>query len=485
LFFPFDLEGFKRYLENKNINPDNLTGFDFFINLKDFLTSQGFNLSDLTLGRGGIDQLAALLENLGFDPGKITEFIEELSDNSDKAFSLSDLFTFMENNFPSEERSDDFLDLSANPFLSAILSEYGLSDQDINTILASARIEGQGIDISRLLEKIREMIPNMETGSVSMDADKIENILSKLNLMDEENAKPPASIMEFAVLLSKNVKRKNMTPLDNTHTEKHLQGFLKNLSLGKDQAGLEKSAADLQNHEKNQQTGEFGNKNLASDLSALEGKINKDIGLDKSNGKNKPSQSQVSNNSVQNTQSSETANILKNSMGIGEKALNQKQGSELSDKQSASNRMGFDQIRELALNAGDDNKQTGFDKPQGTRTTPKSLPSHVMNQVNRQLARSLVTGSDNVVINLKPSHLGRLQVNLENTTGSLRVSVVAESQVSRDILASHAQELKQILSEQGLKVEKVNVELSSDFDQFAGNTKDGKYRDNWHRSPGW
>ncbi|MBF0467813.1 MAG: flagellar hook-length control protein FliK [Desulfamplus sp.] len=99
------------------------------------------------------------------------------------------------------------------------------------------------------------------------------------------------------------------------------------------------------------------------------------------------------------------------------------------------------------------------------KATTSVLPSYVTNQVGRSIARALSRGESEIKLQLRPAELGRILMTIETLGDTLKVSVVTENQAAKDILSSHANELKASLASSGIKIESFDVEMGSDFRQ--------------------
>ncbi|RJQ62785.1 MAG: flagellar hook-length control protein FliK, partial [Desulfobacteraceae bacterium] len=110
-------------------------------------------------------------------------------------------------------------------------------------------------------------------------------------------------------------------------------------------------------------------------------------------------------------------------------------------------------------------------KPQ-TRT----LPSYVVQQVSRQILHSHQNGVREIQLQLHPPNLGRIQVNIDTTGDAIRVRIVTEQQGAQELIASQSGDLKAVLSEQGLRVEKIDVQYDHFFDQALADTRQNHSR---------
>ncbi|MFH0730508.1 MAG: flagellar hook-length control protein FliK [Pseudomonadota bacterium] len=108
------------------------------------------------------------------------------------------------------------------------------------------------------------------------------------------------------------------------------------------------------------------------------------------------------------------------------------------------------------------------DRPAG-----RMLPQYLLDQVSRQILRSRFADESEILIQLKPPSLGRLKMSIENTAEGLKVSIIAESQAARDMLLSNSGDLKTALMDQGIRLDKIDVETQADFNQTMADTRHG------------
>ena len=99
------------------------------------------------------------------------------------------------------------------------------------------------------------------------------------------------------------------------------------------------------------------------------------------------------------------------------------------------------------------------------------IPSYVTSQVGKGLARAVAQGDSELKLQLRPPELGRIIMTIDNLGSSLKVSVVTENQAARDILTSHANELKAALSSSGISITSFDVEMGSDFNQSMADAR--------------
>ncbi|MCP4023621.1 MAG: flagellar hook-length control protein FliK, partial [Desulfobacteraceae bacterium] len=103
-------------------------------------------------------------------------------------------------------------------------------------------------------------------------------------------------------------------------------------------------------------------------------------------------------------------------------------------------------------------------EPLKTRPAPKTLPAYVTNQVGKSLARAISQGESSITIQLKPPEMGRLLMTIENMgNNSMKVSIMTENNAAREILASNVNEIKTVLSNSGVNLERFDVDMGDDF----------------------
>jgi flagellar hook-length control protein FliK len=98
-----------------------------------------------------------------------------------------------------------------------------------------------------------------------------------------------------------------------------------------------------------------------------------------------------------------------------------------------------------------------------TSPTNRTLPGYLLDQVSRQIVKLRTAGENEITLQLKPPHLGRMKLNVEHVSGGIKVGIVVESHAAKEMLLSHANELKAALGDQGLRLDKIDVEAQSDF----------------------
>jgi len=162
------------------------------------------------------------------------------------------------------------------------------------------------------------------------------------------------------------------------------------------------------------------------------------------------------------------ANMAKNSTGDSQSLFGKIAGEvvELEKTKSSSDGMG-EQIKDVITD--EEIATKGFRMPitNQTEDIPKEINSKVEN-LAKDLPEIVTTklktfenkdGSKDIVIHLEPKELGKLVVKLTSQEGIVSVKFMANYPVTRDLLESSINNLRQSFTEQGISFDRLDVEL--------------------------
>ncbi len=114
-----------------------------------------------------------------------------------------------------------------------------------------------------------------------------------------------------------------------------------------------------------------------------------------------------------------------------------------------------------------------------TAQSAPSLPGYVSNQAAKGIVRAVNSNEKEIVIQIKPPELGRMQIKIETTDSGMNVQILAEKSIASDILGSNKADLAAYLAESGIKVNKLDIQLAFNFDQAMSS-----YKENAHQESG-
>jgi flagellar hook-length control protein FliK len=102
-----------------------------------------------------------------------------------------------------------------------------------------------------------------------------------------------------------------------------------------------------------------------------------------------------------------------------------------------------------------------------------TFPSYLINQVGKQIARSVLRGDRIIRLQLKPPELGVMKVEVDMKDNILKLGMITENSSVKELLLSNVHELREALVQQGVKLEKLDIQISYDFGQALDNLKEG------------
>jgi flagellar hook-length control protein FliK len=114
------------------------------------------------------------------------------------------------------------------------------------------------------------------------------------------------------------------------------------------------------------------------------------------------------------------------------------------------------------------------------------LPAHLINQVGKKISRSILRGERVIKLQLHPPDLGGMKVDMEIKDNILKLGVLIENSSVKELLLSNAHELRQALIEQGVKLEKLDIQISYNSGQTLTNSKESSKQDRrWGKGTNW
>lgn len=125
--------------------------------------------------------------------------------------------------------------------------------------------------------------------------------------------------------------------------------------------------------------------------------------------------------------------------------------------------------------------QTAFHTPaaqHGPQAQAASQPRFTVaqqaavDQVSVQISKAIKDGVDRINIQLRPEHLGRVDVRLEVTDGRVSATVTADSKETLDMLQRDARELERALQQAGLQTDTGSLNFSLRGQQGQGQESD-------------
>ena len=101
------------------------------------------------------------------------------------------------------------------------------------------------------------------------------------------------------------------------------------------------------------------------------------------------------------------------------------------------------------------------------------LPAQLIDRVGRQISRSLQRGDRIIRIQLKPPELGTVKVAMDLKENVLKLGMITENSSVKELLLTNANDLRDALIEQGVKLEKIDVQIGNHSNPTLSDLKEG------------
>ncbi|MFO7885418.1 MAG: flagellar hook-length control protein FliK [Desulfobacteraceae bacterium] len=479
-------------------------GKDFLDKFKNCLEMLGFNIDEISVNEQGLDLLKHLLVKAGYPEKEISDLIEELQLESEDSFvALSDLMTELSKIEISQSDKDDdiLLPVSSLPFIETILKSLNVPEDVSNQIITPAARKSEGIDLNTLITGLQNLEKQaFLTGSDFRTASEqkgVKGLLTRLGLDMSGSEQKELTLEEFTAALEnlrKNFKQSSeeqaLISKEQSLTSKE-QPLTREISTGSGRSKTELFTALLFSLNKNDAA---GTSDKTDALPVGEGKTQAETATFDLQRMSRENQNRISdlfadqndlkinekNFLNQENSSKKEIELLLSRLGLTEKGGQKGDSSGLQGKEGDAYLSGNHKKGDIKpLDAGQlaggssgesDLTQSGSKILKG-RSAPKPLPAYVTNQVEKNLAKAVARGDSELKLQLKPPELGRIIVKIENLGGSLKVNIITENHAAKDILVTHASELKTNLSGNGVDLKSFEVEMGSNFKQSMADAR--------------
>jgi flagellar hook-length control protein FliK len=143
-------------------------------------------------------------------------------------------------------------------------------------------------------------------------------------------------------------------------------------------------------------------------------------------------------------------------------------------------------IMESSQQTAGSNFSDSINAAEGKDTSLKaSLPTYLLDQVGKQISRSILRGDRIVSLKLKPPELGRMRIKIDIKDNALKLGMVTEHSSVKELLLSNVHELREALVSQGIKLENIDIQINTGFGQSMAGSKEWMNQGGrWNQSPG-
>lgn len=447
--------------------------------VKKYALTKSGNLDNLTFDEKGLKDFEKFLLGAGFDPESVSALMEKLKAKmGGRELKLSDLFQELKDlKNPSEETEEeekgDMLELSALPYIEAALSSLGVRQSEITVMINQATIEGDGINLDRLIKALKGLKNSAIEGNSLKGANDhpitagnatdgkngngyVADMMTRLGVKSAFGKEKAVTLDDFiSGLESLTAKKENANEVASL-LNADLRRFFEKVTVQTEATAQAKSIGLKEKY----LTQEADKKSALSDKYSF---------LNRKNPQTAPTETQPDTNASFEKSGLEK-NVIegrfsgKSSEGATTASLTLKTSgktsgtiSQMTKTESTTSYEGL--IRDI--NNPDPSTTGASEAKPGGRT----LPMYVVDQVGRQIVRSVNNGESEIRLQIKPPSLGRLHMTIDNTSDGVRISILAENRTAKDLILANASELKIAIQSQGIQINEIDVQVSPDFQQ--------------------
>nr|CBX30121.1 hypothetical protein N47_D29300 [uncultured Desulfobacterium sp.] len=96
-----------------------------------------------------------------------------------------------------------------------------------------------------------------------------------------------------------------------------------------------------------------------------------------------------------------------------------------------------------------------------SRSDNSFMPAYTVEQLGKQISRSVARGDRIINLHLTPPELGSVKLSMEIKDSILHLKIVAESSSAKEVLLNNSHDLKTVLADQGIKLERLDIRVES------------------------
>ncbi|MCK4828982.1 flagellar hook-length control protein FliK [bacterium] len=445
------------------------------------LLATGKPLDKISLNTEDLPLLKKFLLQCGFSEQKAERFLNELKNNNPNAeINLANFFQKIAELYPLEQTEKNekqicMIEPSAIPHIESVLRNFGLTPKELDNVFSAATVEGGGLDLKRFAIKLKQ-IRNRLWDKIQKikDHDKIQQISNKmetmgLNLPDKAKA-GKLSIEDFITSLEQMTKRQGKENNPPPELKSTMDRLLERVVISGEKQKFvfsPQAVANFKLHDPiakgkiNDKGESLDNESLLPNLNDKNEKINN-----------------IGRQNIEYAHHEKKIELFSNS--AGGKGFQNKAGKEGHDIKSGIRIMEPPKQTTVSNFSETINAVESNDK-----SFRSSLPAYLVDQVGKQISRSILRGDRIVRLQLKPPDLGRVKINIDIKDNMLKLGMIAEHSSVKELLLSNVHELRGALVSQGIKLEKIDIQINYGFGQSLAGSKEwmneGK---RWNRDSG-
>lgn len=439
----------------------------------------GIPIKEMSLSREALPDLKKILIGEGMSKSDVTAFLNRLfqeNGNPRREIKLIELFERIPElkALLDKKTAEPVLGASAVPYLEASLSRLGLDRREVSRAIEQARVQDGRLNLKRLVLNLQAIVRGLpEAKQLRVEgkaAEDIKEMLVRVGIVDKAtDVDGPVSLERFIRVLEQKVAGLMPRTISETQIENHVNRLLDNVLVEREQqhgkSGIESLYANkLKVFSDDNSKADQGRKQIATEGWKVSVSQGKSAGTEaKVAGEFQGEKAGAEAKGAGEFQAKENELFLKTERLI--KAA----------QEGSPERKAIDQdkapsphwVREAITDRG---PAPDAIPRQGARP----LPFYVVNQVSRQISLSLRRGDNHIRLQLKPPQLGSIQIDMNMKDSVLKIGVITEHNSVKEILISNIQELKDSLVQQGVKLERVDIQVNCNLGQSMAQARRGQ-----------
>jgi flagellar hook-length control protein FliK len=497
------------------------TGADFMEAFRTGLLSKGKPFNQVHLDSHALPLLEKLMLHCGYSPNTVADSIQSLRASSrDGKIIISEIFSQLQQ-LPSPKDNRNFavvISSEAVPYLETVLGEFGLGPNAVRTVLDNGRTPQGDLDFESVIKSI-EKVANPATrgfpGIVDLQQSQtIVRDLQRLAIQVPAAKKTGFLHIEDFVTSLKRLGQMITQAAQSAGETESVQitpDVLKNLNIQMPQTGGQVStsladrgenpmlAAGNQNGSEipvevqtiinrllEQVSGKYEKKPESLTGIMTDSKIQFDDPVSKQLQAHRAWGQQAVSESQQAQDSHQVLDLEGPKVSDPEKIGHLKLVAEtaapkpISDKVQAEVLEVKSSVKAVDVHP-DPIEHRRFEpfvaSSQRSQKPNAPLPNYLMDQMGRQIARAINRGDGVIRFQLKPPEMGFVKLEMQLTDNQLSLSVAAENSSVKELLLSNIHELRETLQSQGIRIDKLDIQLNNDFNQSLANFQEGRQKE--------
>ena len=500
-FLPIIQESMSSHARNSvyHANPDaqmDLMGKDgqlYIESLRKAFLAKGGSLQNIFLGTKDLPTIRELLCQCGFSDEDVEQFLQELlKDNPSRQISLSEFFNKVaELNLRNSALDRDIhLESGAIPYIESALRDCGVTPKQLDHVLSAAREKGGDVDLQTLAYELKELgSKGRADGTNQANKLRLDRFVRELEDAINRIAVGKGQADGDRITVGRDFVQRVTHKLDNLAKGSVPGGLGNTISTEHFSSGVEKTAG-----------GAARGNQLPAEISETIEQIVESVGAAKKEDGPTPLVKPFSKvkvvdlHSVLRNAKGKNGNGTPSSLegkGATKAAHQDPQPLSLSGRTGMSSELESGHVLEsrpqdgahefrfeaviketLSSTSGPSFAEAAGEVSENQRPAARGLPGYLVEQVGRQIARSLLGGKNVVRLQLRPPELGTVKVEMDIKEHVLRLGMITENSSVKELLLSNAHELRDALVEQGVKLERLDVQINYDSNQSLAYTKE-------------